>query len=998
MNEKSDLTLANANRNGASLKGEAKPVDVLALVEVLLHRWRWLLIGGVALCFIGIVAGLIFWKTSYTAPAQLIRYDSPNAAEVFGQRQAAPETLPSILHSPELLQRVASRADPLVSSTALAANLRVMPEHDSDIIVVAVTGADAAKTRDLVNLYASEAVRYTQEMQTRAAAEVVRFSTQQLARVESEIAVANQHLQGATPGALTNLVAPPASALIAKIQDARNELAGLLGQYTEAHPLVQAKRGEIKALQDELDSEATSDGATDAVASADSDPDVMRIKLQTLESARLTLMGRAHAAQSLMANPPGYCRLLAPAVADDVVRHGRKAKVLFLGAFMGLLGIVGAAAVVLMFEFMDDRLKNVADVKRVARLPVLATAGDFGTMSAKQLDRWAFRSWTSLQGRLSQSPNHGLVCGVTSSGHGEGRSTWVNRLAHVASQQGFRVLTIATRPSSAIVEADEVNGDPIPGDTSFEKHPATPETNGSDGEYGRLNCPHCGVKIEYPVNAGAEFFACPECSGDIIVPTRSDLSAGDVAAIQKNILASPKEIAQKLMGSESEPIVRIPLPGWVWNLERRKQWQAALHDWSQIENVVILVELPPADEPEAVLLAENLPNIIWLAASGVAGAADTCEQLETLRHAHCKLAGAVLNNVPRSLFHRRFRRWLGGFIVLGALNLPFLHAAEDVDLPDSINQAAATNLSFSVVSPDHQAEWQQHFTLGAGDVLNLSLYDQPKLTQLNVPVGPDGHISFLEAQDVQAAGLTVDELRARLDEELAKYRRAPRTIITPVAFNSKKYYLLGSVVHEGVFTLDRPVTIIEAIARARGLQTVLQQHDLVEIADLQRAFLVRHGVRLPVDFGRLFGQGDLSQNVQLAPGDYLYFPPADLKQIYVVGEVVSPGIAPWTSETSALRAIAEQGGFTSRAWMKKVLVIRGSLEHPQAFVLNASAVLSARAPDFKLQPDDIVYVHYRPWIKAEELMDIAATAFAQSATIYWTGMHFRPLITHPFIK
>lgn len=57
-----------------------------------------------------------------------------------------------------------------------------------------------------------------------------------------------------------------------------------------------------------------------------------------------------------------------------------------------------------------------------------------------------------------------------------------------------------------------------------------------------------------------------------------------------------------------------------------------------------------------------------------------------------------------------------------------------------------------------------------------------------------------------------------------------------------------------------------------------------------------------------------------------------------------------------------------------------------------------RAPDFRLQPDDIVYVHYRPWIKAEELMDLAARAFVQSATIYWTGIHVGPIISHPFIK
>jgi len=123
-----------------------------------------------------------------------------------------------------------------------------------------------------------------------------------------------------------------------------------------------------------------------------------------------------------------------------------------------------------------------------------------------------------------------------------------------------------------------------------------------------------------------------------------------------------------------------------------------------------------------------------------------------------------------------------------------------------------------------------------------------------------------------------------------------------------------------------------------------------------------------------------------------------LKQVYVVGEVLTPGAATCTADTSALRAIAEQGGFTHRAWKQKILVIRGSLNNPQTFVVDADAVLAAHAPDFKLEPDDIVYVHYRPWIKAEELLDLAASAFVQSVTIYWTGLHVGPLITSPIFN
>ena len=117
----------------------------------------------------------------------------------------------------------------------------------------------------------------------------------------------------------------------------------------------------------------------------------------------------------------------------------------------------------------------------------------------------------------------------------------------------------------------------------------------------------------------------------------------------------------------------------------------------------------------------------------------------------------------------------------------------------------------------------------------------------------------------------------------------------------------------------------------------------------------------------------------------------------MVGEVQTPGVAPYGPNASALGAIAVQGGFTDRAWKKRVLVVRGSLSHPETFVVDASAVLSAGSPDFKLEPRDIVYVHHRPWIKAEELLDVAATAFVQAAVITWTGGNVR-LIRAPIIR
>jgi len=152
----------------------------------------------------------------------------------------------------------------------------------------------------------------------------------------------------------------------------------------------------------------------------------------------------------------------------------------------------------------------------------------------------------------------------------------------------------------------------------------------------------------------------------------------------------------------------------------------------------------------------------------------------------------------------------------------------------------------------------------------------------------------------------------------------------------------------------------------------------VDVADLQHAFLMRQNKRIPVDFEKLFGSGDLSQNVQIEPGDYLYFPSSDVKQVYVLGEVSLPGPVTYRPELSMLAAISSRGGFSEAAYKSHVLVVRGSLNNPQTFVTGLGTTAES-VNDFKLQPNDIVYVSWRPFHRGEELLDLAATAFTQAA-------------------
>jgi protein involved in polysaccharide export with SLBB domain len=312
-----------------------------------------------------------------------------------------------------------------------------------------------------------------------------------------------------------------------------------------------------------------------------------------------------------------------------------------------------------------------------------------------------------------------------------------------------------------------------------------------------------------------------------------------------------------------------------------------------------------------------------------------------------------------------------------------------------------TNLSLSVPATAPRAAWQQRLTLGPGDVLNFSLLNAdagdanvPFVEfRNNVAISPDGRVTYLQAQDVMAAGLTIDELRTKIDNELGKYYRLPHSVITPVTIRSKKFFILGAVVTKGDFVLDRPLTLVEAIARAGGLETGVFERNTVEIADLSHSFMIRQGKRLPVDFERLFQQGDLSQNIAIEPNDYVFFASSSANEIYILGEVNTPGLMPYMPNASVLTAITARGGFTLRAFKGRVLIVRGSLKKPETFVVNTGDILDAKTTDFRLQPRDIVYVAAKPWARAEELLDVATSTFIQSVVVTYTGDKIGPMIS-----
>ena len=279
-----------------------------------------------------------------------------------------------------------------------------------------------------------------------------------------------------------------------------------------------------------------------------------------------------------------------------------------------------------------------------------------------------------------------------------------------------------------------------------------------------------------------------------------------------------------------------------------------------------------------------------------------------------------------------------------------------------------------------RVSWTERYELGPGDRLNFGLHGQPELSKSQVPVAPDWTISYLQAKQVSVRGLTVEELRGRIEEALSEFHRNPKLILTPATLGSKKYTVLGKVKSNDTYQLDRPTSLIEAIARAKGIVVGVRNTSATELADLKRSFVVRDGDKLPVDLESLYAGGDMTQNIQIEPGDYIYIASNVHNEAYVFGSVAQQGTLPLTGRLTVMGAIAESGGYAKYAWKKRVLLVRGSVGSPDARVIDTKEILRGNEKDLLLEPGDIVYVHKEPWAYAEEILDIAIKAYIQSAT------------------
>ena len=108
------------------------------------------------------------------------------------------------------------------------------------------------------------------------------------------------------------------------------------------------------------------------------------------------------------------------------------------------------------------------------------------------------------------------------------------------------------------------------------------------------------------------------------------------------------------------------------------------------------------------------------------------------------------------------------------------------------------------------------YQIGAGDILEITIWKEPDLSREAVLVRTDGKISFPLLSDVQAAGLTPPQLKLNMEAGLKDYVESPFVTITVRNPASKKFYVLGEVLNTGEYPLVKHLTVLQAFAVAGG--------------------------------------------------------------------------------------------------------------------------------------------------------------------------------------
>jgi len=245
-------------------------------------------------------------------------------------------------------------------------------------------------------------------------------------------------------------------------------------------------------------------------------------------------------------------------------------------------------------------------------------------------------------------------------------------------------------------------------------------------------------------------------------------------------------------------------------------------------------------------------------------------------------------------------------------------------------------------SPTAEPTSLSEYRIGAGDVLKISVYQNPDLS-LEARVSDTGLLSFPLIGSVRVGGLTTVQAERAIADGLrnGSFVRQPQVNVLVVQVRGNQASVLGQVNRPGRFPLEvAELRLTDLLAMAGGTSPV--GSDTVTVVGIRNGQAFRREVDLPA----LFRSDKRDDDVSIADGDVVYVDRAPM--IYIYGEVQRPGTLRLERGMSVLQALAAGGGLTLRGTEKGIQLHRrgpdGKVEIVQPLM------------DDRLREGDVIFV------------------------------------------
>lgn len=203
-----------------------------------------------------------------------------------------------------------------------------------------------------------------------------------------------------------------------------------------------------------------------------------------------------------------------------------------------------------------------------------------------------------------------------------------------------------------------------------------------------------------------------------------------------------------------------------------------------------------------------------------------------------------------------------------------------------------------------QAE-QAEYVLGAGDVIRITVYQNPDMTT-EVRVSEAGMIRFPLIGSVKVGGCSLAEAEGIIAGRLRQgnYVQQAQVNILPTEIRGSQAAVLGYVNRPGRYPLEMAnLRVSDLLAAAGGLAT--GGDDSILLTSKRDGRLIRK----KIDIAALFINGT-TLDERILPGDIIYVDKAPV--FYIYGQVQRPGVYRLERNMSVMQGLAAGGGLTPR--------------------------------------------------------------------------------------